>query len=74
MVNSTRVEVNLLRSTFSDSTLQKLNKVFDQVKSLMEDFEIIKMTTENTVVRSEFHQLQDKIDNMVPLKTFEIYV
>ena len=57
MVNSTRVEVNLLRSTFSDSTLQKLNKVFDQVKSLMDDFEIIKMTTENTVVKSEFHQL-----------------
>lgn len=40
----------------------------------MDDFEIIKMTTENTVVKSEFHQLQDKIDNMVPLETFEIYV
>ena len=41
---------------------------------MVEDFDMIKMTSENSVGRKEFQKLQDKIDNMVRVETFEEYV
>ena len=40
----------------------------------MDDVELIKVTTESIVMKSEFQKVQDKLEDMVHIETFDQFV
>lgn len=64
-MNIMRVDMSLIKSMWSDTMFQKINQNQDHVKQLIHDFEVVKITQENTVLKSEFQKVLYKLDNLV---------
>lgn len=63
-----------VQGSWSDNFKDSINENLENVKSIMQDLETIKSTTENSVHKDEFQRVQDRLDLVVLTETFDEYV
>lgn len=73
-INSFKIEMKYVQGSWSDNFKDSINENLENVKSIMQDLETIKSTTENSVHKDEFQRVQDRLDLVVLTETFDEYV
>ena len=73
-INSFKIEMKYVQGSWSDNFKDSINENLENVKSIMQDLETIKSTTENSVHKDEFQRVQDRLDLVVLTGTFDEYV